>query len=869
MNFRACLLVLTFLFAAPAWAGESTHRLYDGLTVHVHNKEGKDFTLTLTVRDINIYETGPREVLCKVYDPDGKAVVREVIADDGVTSQAFLPPMGAWDHEAWYYAYCYMKGTQPMLKWSAFSAPDRLNAVAKRTFTHTIKGGKPGIYRVLLVGTIDHYVTLKVDPEMPYAVGGHPDWLHGHGQQWQKSFVYVPKGTKGLHILLAEYDFPRQRKLKITLPDGKTLFEGEAAGAFTRESILFDKMGIDNLDDQILTVEMSKGAGDFLVGIKFRFARDPEVTQRGERAVPAVFAPDAATAKAVQGGAIYHDGRVFWHMFQVRLHDWLKKVPEADFVVKDAEGKPVAVLPSAKAKEPSLPTKPGFISLNGPHWQPTLCDRIMHHYPAHKNKAALNIALRDLIAGLRSVGPNDHVAVAVGGPFANMAYEFSNYAWHYWRASWRVQKESDAPEEIKALLREAFLVTGDRLAFCRTWERVNGNSFALVLTALRYCQEGTGDQLQKEMFDTYWQRFTTGGWGERVGVGASGPVQEGFAYSYHYGSYILTSWQSILADIPDPRFKKVHDGVRNWYSYTLADENVPAGPWSARTSYYPQTTIEKDGPFAWKGLPGPDFTESIAGANEFFAARRAKYYALTYHGRLSPKWESNAHPGQSGYGGGMLCQLQIPGKGLVLASTLNKSYGEDMDTSQWRGFHLHTVVGNTVDGRPLVTGDSEHFDAKLKGNTVTSSGAVRDTAVQVVRSYTFENDAIVCGLQLKDTNYTDLLNLWLKNDLRGKVSEAYEMIPFLPKQRVAGKKGLGATVITLRKGDADAGTFSDKAVIAQSITIDRGGFGVRIELDEPRPVLRGVNNTVLIQLADKATPAGKISLNYRLVPFGN
>jgi hypothetical protein len=55
---------------------------------------------------------------------------------------------------------------------------------------------------------------------------------------------------------------------------------------------------------------------------------------------------------------------------------------------------------------------------------------------------------------------------------------------------------------------------------------------------------------------------------------------------------------------------------------------------------------------------------------------RKGYYALTYHGRLSPKWESNAHPGQSGYGGGMLCQLQVPGKGLVLASTLNGSYGE-------------------------------------------------------------------------------------------------------------------------------------------------------------------------------------------------
>jgi hypothetical protein len=872
---RSWIWVVGWMILGPGVVrgGESTHRLYDGITAFVNNPQGKDFTLTLTVRDINIYEHGPREVLCKVYDPEGKPVVRQVVGDDGVSSQAFLPPMGAWDHEAWYYAYCYMKGTQPMIRWSAFSAPDRLNAVAKRTFTHAIKGGKPGVYRVLLVGAIDHYVTLKVDPDLPYAVGGHPDWIHGHGEQWRKSFVYVPKGAKGMHILLAEYDMPRQRHLKIQAAGGKILFEGGAAGAYTHEGLFFEKMG-GPLDEQILTVEVSsnpalatqgKGqAGDFLLGLKFRFDRDPEVTQRGERAVSAVFAPDAATAKAVQGGAIYHDDRLFWHMFQVRMYDWLKKLPPDAFEVKGPDGKPADPVPQAKSKNPSLPTREGFLPLNGVHWAPPLCDRIMHHYPAHRNKAALNIALRDMIAGLRSVGPNDHVAVAVGGPFANMAYEFSNYAWHYWRPAWRILKEADAPEEIKAMVHEAFLVTGDRLAFCRTWERVNGNSFALVLTALRYCHEGTGDALQKEMFETYWQRFTTGGWGDRVGVGPSGPVQEGFGYAYHYASYILSTWQSILADIPDARFKKVHDGVHNWFSYTLAEEGVAAGPWSTRTSYYPQWGIEKEGPFAWKGLPGPDFTVSINNASEFFAARRKNYYALTYHGRLSPKWESNAHPGQSGYGGGMLCQLHVPGKGLVLASTLNASYGEKMDTSLWRTFHLHTLVGQTADGRPLVTGDSEHADARLKDTTVTSSGAVRDSSVHVARSFTFEPDGITCSVQLQETNYTGLLNLWLKNDIRGKVNEAYEMIPYLPKQRPQpGKKG-GETLITL-----DNGSFGKDAVTAKTITIDRGGFGVRIELDQPRPVLQGVNNTILIQLADKTAAASKISLSYRLVPFGN
>src|SRR5437016_225398 len=126
MNQTRLLALIAFVLAAcPGTAAETTYRLYDGITAFVHNAAGKDFTVRVTVRDLNIYETGPREVLLKVYDPDGKAVVREVIPDDGVVSKAYLPPIAAWDHEAWYYTYCYMQGTQPMIRWSAFSAPDR------------------------------------------------------------------------------------------------------------------------------------------------------------------------------------------------------------------------------------------------------------------------------------------------------------------------------------------------------------------------------------------------------------------------------------------------------------------------------------------------------------------------------------------------------------------------------------------------------------------------------------------------------------------------------------------------------------------------------------------------------------------------
>jgi hypothetical protein len=268
-------------------------------------------------------------------------------------------------------------------------------------------------------------------------------------------------------------------------------------------------------------------------------------------------------------------------------------------------------------------------------------------------------------------------------------------------------------------------------------------------------------------------------------------------------------------------------------------------------------------------LPGPDFTVGVNDFNEWFAARRANYYVLTYHGRLSPKWEANTHTGQAGYGGGMICQLSVPGRGPVLASTLNGSYGEGMHPSQWRGFHLHSIVGRSIDDAPIVSGDGEHIDAKLDGSTVASSGDIRQTALRCSRSYVFESDAIRCQVQLGETQFADLLNLWVKNPRRGQVALAYEMIPFVPvQQRTKTTPKPGPTLVTLAdEAGTDLGAITAEPQSCRRVTIDRGGFGVRIEFDEPRRVQRGENNTVLVELTTEPKPAAEIRLGYRLVPF--
>lgn len=876
-----CLLLLRVALALPILCGAAnlvvpsraaadTHRLYDGLTLFVDNPEGRAFDVDLGVRDLNLHENGPREVLFKVTDPRGNVPVREVIPDDGVTSPVTPVARGGFGHESWYYAHLAMQGTTPATRWSAPSQPDRLAVVPVRTFKRTVPAGPGGVWRILLVGATDHYVTVKLDPALKYGASGHCDWLHGHGAQWRRSSLFVPPGALGVHVMLAEFDLPRTRKVTLRGPQGEPLVELATESGTTVKYFPFPEPAA--LHGRVLTLDVSDGPGDFLVNAKFAFGKDPLVQQRGVRVVPAVFAPDEATAKALHGGAILHDGQVFWQPYQVKLHDWLKTLKEDDFVVRLADGTVVEPVPPAgkpNPKVPSLPARDGFLPLNGVHWRPPLSDRVMHHWPAHRNRAALNVALRDLASGLRSIGPNDHVAVATSGPWGNMAYENGNYAFHFWRPAWRVLRESDAPDEAKQAVREALLVMGDRLAFCRGWERVNGNAYAQIVSALKYCQAATDDPLQQQLFDVYWERFANGGWGDRVGLGPSGPVQEGFAYAYHYGSYILDTWKSVLADLPDPRMQRAYDRIREWYAFTLAAEQIPAGPWSTRTHHYPQWAPETEGPFAWKGHPGPDFTVAVNDANEWFAARRADYYALVYHGRLSPKWASNTHQGQSGYGGGMLCQLHVPGRGPVLASTLNGEYGDGMHPALWRSFHLHSVVGQMVDGSPLVTADAEHPDAKLEGNVASGSGDVRQSAVRCTRSCTFEPDGLRAHVRLAPTPYVEILDVWIKSPKRTQVAAAWEMIPFVGRQLRSPKVPKpGPTLVMLAGPEGkDLGPLGTESTQCRTVTIDRGGFGVRIEFDEPRRVSRGERDTVLIELTTTPKPAGDLSLSYRLVPF--
>ena len=816
-----------------------TYRLYEGLTAYVNNPDGKAMSIRLDLRDINLFNFGPREVLYKIYDPDGIPVVREIIPDDGITTPAFPGRARGWADEMSYYTTLYAKGTFPSYRWSAWSEPGRLNAIAARTFIRDIPGGKPGIYRIVLAGSTDHYATLSITPDLKYGVVGHTTWIHGHHNLLKKQYIYVPKDTSGIFFSIIEPDRPLTRTFKLTAPDGKILFEGQAKGGYIRVGARAYRPSTIKFEDptlyagKLLTMEVSEGAGDYLLKVTLQQPKEGAFADYvGMGSLP-VFCDDEATAMAIEGGTFVEDGLLFWHPFQAKMHRWLKAHP-------------------------------------------------LDHNASDEDKA-VRADIDKIFAGFRLLETSDGRGSAV---WTNWGYAFGYYGFKIWREAWLVMKNPDVPDELKATIREGLIMAGDRLSFAMGTESVNGNAFAQIPVGLWYGHHATGDAMQKERFEVFWDRWKNEGFGPGVGLSKSGDAQEFFAHDIHYGSYIMDNWKAngntwvrqggILGDAgDDTRFQDVMNRYYNLYSYLYCRETtnraVPANPWSARTHMHPHNQAQnwEHGPYTWKGEPGPDITASVNDGDEWFAARRKGYYMVSFHGRISPEWLSQTFPGQLGFGGGILCQFTIPGKGPVLASMLTDSYGTGMHPSNWRNMRLHGLMGETWDGKPLIAAISEHDrTAKLDGNTVTSSGEVRDAHIVAYRSYTYQPDGVLCSVRLEESPMVEQLSIFSWDRYWSEVKLAYEVFPYMPTDPTTKIP----TSVTIRGADdSQLGDLTATPTEAKTIRIDRGGFGVEIQLEAPAIVQLGANHTVMVQIVaegEEPTPAADVALKYRLVPFG-
>ena len=108
-------------------------------------------------------------------------------------------------------------------------------------------------------------------------------------------------------------------------------------------------------------------------------------------------------------------------------------------------------------------------------------------------------------------------------------------------------------------------------------------------------------------------------------------------------------------------------------------------------------------------------------------------------------------------------------------------------------------------------------------------------------------------MQLADTEYR---SAYYGQGPPSAIGEAYEMIPFVStKEKPTTVKIIGG------------GALGNEPVSATGVIIDRSGYGVRVEFDQPRPVKLGKTETVLIQLVNQRTSPEQVGFKYTLVPY--
>ncbi len=88
---------------------------------------------------------------------------------------------------------------------------------------------------MLLAGSTDHYVTLNIDPELASGVSGHPTFLHGQGELFRQSFIYVPMARLDC-ISLPASGTSREREVSRSPPrTERFFFRRHGQGVFADE----------------------------------------------------------------------------------------------------------------------------------------------------------------------------------------------------------------------------------------------------------------------------------------------------------------------------------------------------------------------------------------------------------------------------------------------------------------------------------------------------------------------------------------------------------------------------------------------------------------------------------------------------------
>ncbi|MFO7948667.1 MAG: hypothetical protein R6V19_17830, partial [Armatimonadota bacterium] len=312
--------------AVPQWRGEVAGTDYLGpdvlwrprewLIFHMYDEEGTGFDLTVTARDMNVYLQGERPLMVWVVGPQGRTLVRQIEPDDGIVSGNEQYRDGVYDvfadyrYREWHRVHS--PGAYPPAKQRSphLTHPERLTP---RVFNYHVPAAGKGLYRVLLVASWDHW--LSVTPDRPIATGVHPGPgpLYLHGDVMDDSYLYVPETTRDVAIATSEEIQPYNWAARVEDLDEGILGE-------TKPETFYNYMVLD-----------AGETGDIW---KIRTRGSTTGACLHIRGLPPVLCPDPDTARQIHGGCeVDEQGRLTFHECTRTFNDWADGLTENDLRV--------------------------------------------------------------------------------------------------------------------------------------------------------------------------------------------------------------------------------------------------------------------------------------------------------------------------------------------------------------------------------------------------------------------------------------------------------------------------------------------------------------------------------------------------------
>ncbi|MCX5661603.1 MAG: hypothetical protein NTW19_18150 [Planctomycetota bacterium] len=635
-------LAASLLLAAPARAANPEppvfYHLRQGVTFYVVNPSGKDFTVDLDLKDLNIYCQGAQTALVKVYGPEGEVAVDDEIPDDGIVNGGYDQAWAGWDHEQWARAGLRDLGAEALFRSDAFSDPRKVEKIRGTVRSYKVKGTKPGVYQVQVVGCDDHFLGFSTTPALKFGVCGHPDFLAGHGSQFKTTYLYVPvrpwyeQSHATCSLWLIEHHYPRTRKLTLfngntPLPLKDIVYE-TTANSMTADQAIgrveFDAKALKpgmvlKLVNEIVppNVPAPGVAADTGTASGGEIVSDP--AEMGDflirvAGIPPIFCPDEETCRAIAGGTIaIPDGPAVSFAWQKELWDAVKNLKKEDFVVTPGAGawstiskeelakiqvhlwnsgsRPEDVDAAITKVHAALAAGPFNLAklLDGPTFDGLNIDDLAVFYlmpfkgnALHQNKALRNIITMALIRQWYRYRAGE---VIYDDGELNIAYA-QGFHWDNWEPVWCMKNDLD-PAVLKAFQKGATAIA-QRMFYANGLELVLSNGRTTIPLNLYHAYLITGDERLKALSARYLDRMATALDGPHSGRSATGYFREHFSADGGYCTYPLYQLGRLYNISGDPKVYDLVDKLCKWVCYVTLPNDPKnrsyVGPtsWNAR-----------------------------------------------------------------------------------------------------------------------------------------------------------------------------------------------------------------------------------------------------------------------------------------------